>query len=107
MPDQVPDVRKERRRRELMLLTQRVSREMNAAYVGRELEVLTEGTTRGRDLDQRTVARSERDAPEVDGVVMIRGNLPLGQMTQVRVTGAGDYDLEAEPVALAAAVAGT
>jgi len=106
MPDQVPDVRKERRRRELMLLAQRVSREMNAGYVGRELDVLTEGTTRGRDLVQRTVARSERDAPEVDGVVMIRGNLPLGQMTRVRVTGAGDYDLEAEPVALAAAAAG-
>ncbi len=106
MPDQVPEARKERRRRELMLLARQVSRELNASHIGRELDVLTDGLARGRDLVQRTIARSERDAPEVDGVVMIRGELPLGQIARVRVTGASDYDLEAEPVAVAGVAGG-
>ena len=105
MADQVPETRKERRRRELMLLARRVSRELNDAYVGRQLDVLTEGSTRGRDLNPRTIARSQRDAPEVDGVVMLRGNVPLGQIVRVRVTGASDYDLEAEPIGATVAVA--
>jgi ribosomal protein S12 methylthiotransferase len=106
MPDQVPDVRKERRRRELMLLAQRVSHELNAAVVGREIDVLTEGHARAKDGSLRTVARSERDAPEVDGLVLVAGELPLGTFARVRVTGAGDYDLEAEPVPVTAVVGG-
>jgi ribosomal protein S12 methylthiotransferase len=74
--------------------------------VGQELDILAEGSARGRDGMPRTVARSERDAPEVDGVVFVAGELPPGTMTRVRVTGAGDYDLEAEPLAVAAAVDG-
>jgi ribosomal protein S12 methylthiotransferase len=104
MPDQVPDVRKERRRRELMLVAQRVSRELNAAYVGREIQVLVEGRSRRRSGIPKTIARSERDAPEVDGAVIIADDLPVGVLTRVRVTGAGDYDLEAEPIAVASQV---
>src|SRR5581483_2523739 len=48
LPDQVPEVRKDRRRRELMLLARRLSREINESFVGRELDVLTEGTARAR-----------------------------------------------------------
>lgn len=102
LPDQVPEARKERRRRELMLLARRISRELNAALVGRELAVLAEARTRGRDGTPRTIARSERDAPEVDGVVAVHGDVPLGALFRVRVTGASDYDLEAEPACPAA-----
>jgi ribosomal protein S12 methylthiotransferase len=104
MPDQVPDARKERRRRELMLLARRASRELNAEYVGHELDVLCEGTARQRDGSVRSVARSERDAPEVDGVVFVAGEHKPGEFLRVRVTGSSDYDLVAEPVL--AAVAG-
>ncbi len=98
LPDQVPEPRKDRRRRELMLLARRLSREINMGFVGQELEVLTEATAKGRDGTIRTVGRSYRDAPEVDGTVMIEGNIPLGTLTRVRVTAAGDYDLSAVPV---------
>jgi ribosomal protein S12 methylthiotransferase len=99
LPDQVPDVRKDRRRRELMLLARRISRENNASIVGQELEVLAEGTAKGRDGVIRTVARSYRDAPEVDGLVMIDGEVAVGAMHRVRITGASEYDLNAVPLA--------
>jgi ribosomal protein S12 methylthiotransferase len=106
MSDQVPDARKERRRRELMLAARRVSGELNAAFIGREIDVLAEGSMRARNGSPRTVARSERDAPEVDGVVFVSGELPPGTFTRVRVTGAGDYDLEAEPIPIASLAGG-
>jgi ribosomal protein S12 methylthiotransferase len=48
-----------------------------------------EGTT--------AIARSSSDAPEIDGVVRIHraGKLAPGDWAQVRITGAGAYDLEA------------
>jgi len=98
LADQVPDARKDRRRRELMLLARRLSREINAGFVGQELDVLAESTAKGRDGVVRTVTRSYRDAPEVDGVVMVDGDLPIGTMARVRVTGATEYDLNAAPV---------
>lgn len=94
-PDQVPEPRKDRRRRELMLLARRLSREINEGLVGRELEVLVEGAVRGRDGREHLVTRSYRDAPEVDGVVLVDGQARTGDMLRVQVTGASDYDLAA------------
>jgi len=39
------------------------------------------------------VGRSYRDAPEIDGLVLIEGELPVGEMVPVRITGAMEYDL--------------
>jgi ribosomal protein S12 methylthiotransferase len=45
------------------------------------------------------IARSEADAPEIDGVVRVKGNgaaaLPVGEFVDVRISGASEYDLEA------------
>jgi ribosomal protein S12 methylthiotransferase len=45
------------------------------------------------------LARSEADAPEIDGVVRVRGAgaaaLPVGEFADVEITGASEYDLEA------------
>jgi ribosomal protein S12 methylthiotransferase len=97
--DQVPEPRKDRRRRELMLLARRLSREINEGFVGREIDVLVEGTLRGRDGSERLVARSYRDAPEVDGIVLVDGLAETGDMLRVRITSATDYDLTAEVAA--------
>jgi ribosomal protein S12 methylthiotransferase len=56
--------------------------------VGRSLDVLVEGRRKGL-----SVGRSYRDAPEVDGVVLIEGDAAPGAMVRVRVTGALPYDL--------------
>ena len=91
--DQVPEARKERRRRELMLLARRLSSDVNAGFVGKQLDVLIEGTVRGRDGRERLVGRSYRDAPEVDGVVLVEGDARRGDVVRVQITKAGDYDL--------------
>ena len=44
------------------------------------------------------VARGEADAPDIDGRVYVRGQLPFGEFAEVNITGHTDYDLVAEPV---------
>lgn len=97
MEPRVPKRAAAQRRRRLMELQQPISLARNAALVGREADVLVEGR-RGGDL----VARSWRDAPEIDGSVLVRGDVPgvaPGDWLRVRFTEALPYDLVAEPVA--------
>lgn len=108
MPDQVPEEVKEERWHRLMAVQQHIALERNQAQVGRVLEVLTEEVVEAEGLrdwgittpDGRhyTLARSYREAPEIDGAVIIPGVLPVGAFLQVRITGALEYDLIGEPV---------
>jgi ribosomal protein S12 methylthiotransferase len=59
--------------------------------VGRVLDVLVEGQG-----DGLSIGRSYRDAPEIDGLVLLPGDLPAGTMVQVRISGAMEYDLIGE-----------
>lgn len=61
-----------------------------AALVGTTLEVL---------VDRPGVARGHREAPEIDGVVMVPPGLPTGRFADVVITGAAGPDLEAVPQA--------
>lgn len=79
---------KEERRRRLMEIQQRISLERNQEQVGRSLPVLIEGQGEGISL-----GRSYRDAPEIDGMVLVEGEIPPGEMVPVRITGALAYDL--------------
>jgi ribosomal protein S12 methylthiotransferase len=90
--DRVPKRVKERRRRELMALARRVSREQNQRFMDARLQVLIEGTT-VEGSQALLVGRSRRDAPEVDGLVLARGSAHVGNIVDVRVTGTLDYDL--------------
>jgi ribosomal protein S12 methylthiotransferase len=49
--------------------------------------------------DGVAIARSEADAPEIDGLVRVRGKgaarLPVGEFADVEITAASEYDLEA------------
>lgn len=92
LPGRVPKWVRERRRRELMALAGRLSKQRNTRLVGARLPVLVEGTT--EDASERLlVGRSYRDAPEVDGLVLARGRAEIGAMVEVRVTEALEYDL--------------
>lgn len=84
-----------RRRGEVMALQQPISLAINEALVGTEMDVLVEGK-RGDML----VARSWRDAPEIDGNVLVSGaeTAAPGDWVRVRVTGALPYDLMAAAV---------
>ena len=48
------------------------------------------------DLRVAGVGRSYRDAPEVDGVVLVQREMPVGKMARVQVSGAMEYDLLAQ-----------
>jgi ribosomal protein S12 methylthiotransferase len=86
--DPIPDEIKEERRQRLMEKQQPISLERNRAFIGRDLDVLFEGVGQGV-----TVGRSYRDAPEIDGVVLVEGEMPVGQIATVRITSASVYDL--------------
>jgi ribosomal protein S12 methylthiotransferase len=83
----VAEVKEERRGR-LMALQQTISLEKNKGLIGRTLGVLIEGSGDGLSL-----GRSARDAPEIDGMVIVEGEQPLGEIVPVRITGALPYDL--------------
>ena len=86
--DPVPAEVKEDRRRRLMERQQQISLEVNQAQVGRVLPVLIEGSDGGLSL-----GRSYRDAPEIDGMVIVEGEIPAGELVPVRITGAMAYDV--------------
>lgn len=89
---QVEEAVKEARRDELMELQQQISLARNQAQVGRVLPILIEGYG-----DGISVGRSYREAPEIDGYVLVPGELPVGEIVPVRIDGAMVYDLTAVP----------
>jgi ribosomal protein S12 methylthiotransferase len=89
---QVSDEIKTARLDELMALQQPISLARNQALVGRRLEVLVEGHG-----DGISVGRTYRDAPEIDGLVIIPGELPLGERLPIVIDGAMTYDLTGRP----------
>lgn len=93
MSDQVSDSTKKHRREQAMTLQQKISRTKNKSFIGKELDVLIEGAG-----DEVSIGRSYRDAPEVDGVVIVQGELPVGGFARVKINKAIEYDLMGEAV---------
>ncbi|MCB9079555.1 MAG: 30S ribosomal protein S12 methylthiotransferase RimO [Anaerolineaceae bacterium] len=92
LPDPIDRDIQEDRWERLMAFQQPISLERNRQMVGQRLEVLIDGAG-----DGLSIARSYRDAPEIDGYVVVEKELPVGQMMPVLVTGAMEYDLVAMP----------
>ncbi|MDT3735522.1 MAG: 30S ribosomal protein S12 methylthiotransferase RimO [Denitratisoma sp.] len=93
LPDPVPEALREERRSRLMELQEDISTQRLERKIGREIEVLVE------EVDEEgAVARSQADAPEIDGLVRIPdgGHLPVGEFARVRVTDCDVHDLYAE-----------
>ncbi|MDP8938167.1 MAG: 30S ribosomal protein S12 methylthiotransferase RimO [Actinomycetota bacterium] len=74
------------RQRELTELQDAVTFECRAALVGERTEVL---------VDEPGIGRSHREAPEIDGVVLVPDSLSVGRLATVTVTGVAGTDLEA------------
>ncbi len=99
LPDQVPDALKAERYARLMETQQPISLRKNQAQVGRMLEILVEGEGEIEGSgDPLLLGRSYRDAPEVDGLVLVPGitGVPIGTMMEVFINGAMEYDLVGE-----------
>ena len=106
MEDQVPaEIARERYER-LMLAQQEISRQKNLAWVGKELQVLVETVAK-----KGLVGRSFRDAPEIDGEVIIepprgKANPKAGEFVTAEITGAAEYDLSGRLANIGALSAG-
>ena len=90
--DPVPPEVKQARYEHLMELQQGISLQVNQSYVGKTLDVLVEGRDKAI-----AIARSYRDAPEIDGMVFIEGDAQIGEIVPVKITGAMAYDLTGVP----------
>lgn len=95
MPDQVEEEVKEARRAEIMELQQEICFDQAEDMTGRELFVMIEGKVADENV---YVARTYRDAPNVDGYLFVNtGELLMsGDFVWVKVTGALEYDLIGE-----------
>ncbi|MDJ0634536.1 MAG: 30S ribosomal protein S12 methylthiotransferase RimO [Xenococcaceae cyanobacterium MO_188.B29] len=93
MSAQVPESIKLARRNILMEAQQPIAARKNKACVGTKVDVLIE------QENLRTgqlIGRSARFAPEVDGLVYVRGEASLGSIASVEITSADVYDLHGE-----------
>ena len=94
---QVPERVKRERRAALMEAQAEISLRKNRDLIGREMEVLVEGTVPGRAARLR--GRIAAQAPEIDGAVFFKGEAEPGEFVRVRVKQALTYDLRGEMVA--------
>ncbi len=89
--DQVSEIEKERRKNVLMEIQKDISYQKNKSFVSKELKVLIESIE-----GDFFVGRSYRDAPEVDGEILIsriNNELNIGEFYDVLITDFDEYDL--------------
>ena len=95
MLDQVEESVKLERQAEIMELQQDIAFDKDESMIGRSLLAMIEGKVADENA---YVARTYRDAPNVDGYLFINTSRELmtGDFVQARVTGAYEYDLIGE-----------
>jgi ribosomal protein S12 methylthiotransferase len=93
----LPEETKLERQRKLMEAQQEVAFEWSKAQIGREMEVLIDGSD--PEIPNHSLGRSHADAPEIDGLVRVKGKgLHAGDLVRVKVTAADGYDLAGRAV---------
>jgi ribosomal protein S12 methylthiotransferase len=93
LPDHVPPELQEERQQRFMALQSQISGDKLQSRVGQTEIVLVDEVH-----EDHLVARSQADAPEIDGNVLIEGawEIEPGDFIEVTITGAGEHDLYAE-----------
>ncbi|HZG47656.1 MAG TPA: 30S ribosomal protein S12 methylthiotransferase RimO, partial [Allosphingosinicella sp.] len=96
LPGHVPEEMKEERYARIMEKTAAISAAKLQAKIGRTLQVIVDEV----DEDGGATARSQADAPEIDGHVLLRdaGHLAPGDFASVLVEDADEHDLFGVPV---------
>lgn len=95
MPDQIPEDVKKQRQEQLMELQQEIAFELAEQMKGRTVMAMIEGKMADEDV---YVARTYKDAPNVDGFLFINTNRELmtGDFVKAVITGSNEYDLIGE-----------
>ncbi|MEK6220895.1 MAG: 30S ribosomal protein S12 methylthiotransferase RimO [Chloroflexota bacterium] len=95
--DDVPEEVKLERQAQVMTLQQKISLENNQAQIGKTLDVLIEEYSKDEETNSPiAIGRTYRDAPEIDGLVLIEGQPPIGEIVPIKINGALTYDLTGE-----------
>lgn len=91
MDGQVSEKVKKERFKKLMELQQEISKEINSSLIGQILPCMIENI----NSEGLVVARSQRDAAEIDGLVYIKTKKPVvpGDIENVLIKSADEYDL--------------
>ncbi len=92
LPEKVGESTKQKRKDDIMELQNRIVDEKANEYVGQELEVIVEGKI---DKDDVYMARTYKDAPDVDGLLFFDSTEEIitGEFRKVKVIEARGYDL--------------
>jgi len=93
--NQIPEKIKIDRFNQIMSLQKSISRRRLKRFNGQKVKVLVDALSKRKDYDY--IGRTEGNAPEIDGLVYVRGkNLNPGNFLTVKVNRASNYDLFAE-----------
>lgn len=88
---------KQERRNRLMEIQQAVAFDWCKRQVGREIEAMVDGAD--PEFPNHFQARGHSDAPEIDGLVRLKGkNLEPGDIVRAKITAADGYDLVARAI---------
>jgi len=88
--DPIPENVKMKRMEYLMEVQSEISLKHNQQWIGKTMDVLVEGVDEEQGI---AIGRTYRDAPEIDGLVVIEDPVPVGAMVQVRINSALMHDL--------------
>ena len=82
---------KKQRRNILMSLQQKISGDINKKLIGKKIDCIIDAIQDNGDI----IARTYKDAPEVDGLIYINTTTPVnpGDIITAKITGAVQYDL--------------
>ena len=91
---QIPAKIKKSRKNKIMKLQNKISKELNKNMIGKTIPCIVEAITENNTV----ILRSQKDAPEIDGLVYAKGEyIPVpGEITEVKITDYDDYDLYGE-----------
>ncbi len=96
-PNQISEKEKKSRWDEIMKAQQEISQESNSKLMGRELDVIIE--EKDESDPHLYLGRSYMDAPEVDGIVYLRGSgLKMGNFVRAKIIDTYEYDLIGEAI---------
>jgi ribosomal protein S12 methylthiotransferase len=92
LPDRVPKNVAKKRRDRIMSRQREISLENNRKHIGRVFDVLVE------ELPEKglCIGRTRYQAPDVDGITYVTGELREGSFASVKITDALEYDLVGE-----------
>ena len=72
-----------------------ITNERLQRFIGAEADVLAEESVEGAEL---SLGRAWMQAPEVDGLTVVKGNMAPGSRRRVRIVAVNGVDFEAEPI---------